>query len=457
MKGVQFIKSFIPKAALRSIRPVYHGLKGYIAATINLFPARRMEVIGITGTKGKTTTSVFMGRLFNQYGLKTGYLTTSVINLGNKEFLNPHKMTTIDAFAMHKYLRQMRKNGCQRVVIEMSSQGLEQNRHKGLFGFSAAMFLNIYPEHIEAHGNWEKYKHAKSILFRNIRKSGIFLANKDFAEYQYMWRETKPKLRNTINKRLFSFSKDISVKRSKQNNALTKDLVYQKSNYPTSLISDFDIHNAYAASIGIANILGKTNKKRKVILEKVFLLLPGLSTVPGRMEWVVRNGANTFNKQKTPNKRNINILVDYAHEPASMELLLKTIKSWKNKQFQNTIHIISCDGAGRDDWKKPIMGALSTRYADVTIFTTDNYDKNDNPSDIINSLTHNIKLNNNTFTEINRAKAFRKALSLSSNLKGKTVIVSTGVGSEQGLTQPKGIMNWDERKQWITAYQKFFA
>ncbi len=446
------VKKLLPTSTLKSIRPVYHGLKGYIAAAINFFPAARLEIISVTGTKGKTTTSAYIGRLLNTYGLKTGYITTSVINLGKEEFLNPHKMTSIDSFEMHKYLAKMKRNGCKRAVIEMSSQGLEQNRHKGLFGFTAGVFLNIYPEHIEAHGNWEKYKHAKSILFRNIRKNGVFLANKDFAEYQYMWRETKPKLRSTIHKKLFSLTKDITIKNS---NNLTKNLIYKKQNYPTNLISDFDIQNAYAASISIANILGKTTKKRNTILEKILVLLPELKTVPGRMEWVIKEGKNVYNEQKTPYKKNLSILVDYAHEPASMEFLLKTVKSWQKKSFDNTIHILSCDGVGRDDWKKPIMGKISRKYIDYTIFTTDNFEIGDKPQAIIDSLTAKITLSDKTFSEKKRSKAFQKALEIASKLKGKTLIVSTGVGSEQGLTHPSGTVKWDEREQWINAYRKF--
>ena len=139
------LKKAIPTTLLVKARPWYHGTKARLAAARFQYPGRELTVIGITGTKGKTTTATFTGRLLNLAGIKAGYITTSVINTGDEEFLNPHKMTTIDGVKMQHYLRQMVSRGCTHVVVELSSQGLEQHRHWGLSGIDAGVFLNIYP------------------------------------------------------------------------------------------------------------------------------------------------------------------------------------------------------------------------------------------------------------------------------------------------------------------------
>ena len=148
----------------------------------------------------------------------------------------------------------------------------------------------------------------------------------------------------------------------------------------------------------------------------------------------------------------ISILVDYAHEPEGITQLLDTFVSWRdNGYYQYVIHVISCDGAGRDDWKKPIMGKLSYDKADFTFITTDNYNSKDNPEDILSLLRQNLpyeELDIKYFCDIDRLSTMKAALKKAQELNSKVLICSTGVGSEQGLTQPDGIMEWDERKVW---------
>lgn len=152
-------------------------------------------------------------------------------------------------------------------------------------------------------------------------------------------------------------------------------------------------------------------------------------------------------------KKNISILVDYAHEPESMKLLLESLVEMKSKnKFDYIIHIVSCDGAGRDNWKKPILGKLSYDYADYSLVTLDNYDKNDNPTEILSLLTQDLdKKSNKYFVTESRSIAFDQALihAKEQGLLGKKVLIcSTGVGFENGLTQPQGIIDWNEKEIW---------
>jgi UDP-N-acetylmuramoyl-L-alanyl-D-glutamate--2,6-diaminopimelate ligase len=454
-KILGFIKSILGKNLTNKIRPLGHGIKANIASIYYRNPAKKLKIIGITGTKGKTTTTTIAGRLGNLYGLKTGYISTAVINTGNKkgEFLNPYKMTSIDSFAMQKYLSEMVKNGCKVAILEMSSQGLEQNRHIGLHGFGEVIFLNIYPEHIEAHGGWDNYVRAKSILFQHLRPNGIFIGNEDFPETDQMYDAIPKSIEETTTQIRFSGN---AVHSSIEDDNLFRSLVLGDTLYQTNFTAKFDITNCFVAILAIANL----SLEEKTLDEKVVELaglLKEIYGVPGRMEWVVKNGKT--NEITVDNSlANTSIIVDYAHEPASMEQLLQTTTEWKQRDiFQTVIHIVSCDGAGRDDWKKPILGDLSRKYADISIYTTDNYDKSDDPQEIVELMTQNVpkkEIDQSCFKFINRKEAMNKAILIAKSMATPTLIVSTGVGSEQGLTQPEGTIEWDERDVWRELVQK---
>jgi UDP-N-acetylmuramoyl-L-alanyl-D-glutamate--2,6-diaminopimelate ligase len=287
MKGFfQLLKKILGKRLTVLVRPFGHGLKAYLAAFYYGLPAKKLKIIGITGTKGKTTTTVFTGRLLNLLGIKTGYISTSVICESGKledEILNPFKMTAIDAVFMQKSLKEMIKNGCKHLVIEMSSQGLEQNRHFGLFGFDFVSILNMYPEHLEAHGGWDNYVKAKGILFQNIRSNGVFLGNYDKEQAnisETMWKNIPTKFKAHTHKIQIKPFKSFGS--SDIPNSIFKNLHWHDKILLTSLIADFDITNLFFA-IQIA--LQVEEKSSEQILQDGFL--QQIKSVPGRMEWVV--------------------------------------------------------------------------------------------------------------------------------------------------------------------------
>ena len=177
-----------------------------------------------------------------------------------------------------------------------------------------------------------------------------------------------------------------------------------------------------------------------------------------------------------PKNLKVSILVDYAHEPESMKRLMETLVDFRRRLFfDKIIHIISCDGAGRDDWKKPILGMTSYSNADFSIITTDNYDKDDDPQAILNMLSvefpaetelvtiKNFDGNQKYHKEINRQQSFEIAIDIArryaqlSNEETKVLIVTTGIGSEQLIIQPEGEIERDERvelrKTWAKAIE----
>src|SRR6056297_1946799 len=166
---VQTIKKIIKKFIPRFLINFYHYIISYIAAWIYKNPSKDMIVIGVTGTGGKSTVVNFIADILEESGKKVGATTTYNFRIGDEEFENRIRMTMPGRFKLQGFLSRMKKKGCEVAIIEVTSQGLEQFRHKGI-NFDIGVFTNISPEHIEAHGGFEKYLKAKQKLFKHLSK-----------------------------------------------------------------------------------------------------------------------------------------------------------------------------------------------------------------------------------------------------------------------------------------------
>lgn len=169
MEILNIIKKIIPKRAQDFLRPSYHFAMSYLAALWYRFPSNKMIVIGVTGTNGKSSTSELIARALEGGGFKVGLTSTLRFKVGEREWLNDKKMTMLGRFELQKLLREMADAGCRYAVIETSSEGVKQFRHKGI-NYDYAVFTNLTPEHIESHGSFEKYKRAKLDLFKHLEK-----------------------------------------------------------------------------------------------------------------------------------------------------------------------------------------------------------------------------------------------------------------------------------------------
>jgi len=458
---LNLIKTLLGNNLTKQVRPFGHGIKAYLAALYYGFPGKKIKLIGINGTKGKTTTTILVGKILNLLGIKTGFISGALINDGQSEFTNKRKLSTSDAVDLQKLVAKMVKNNCKIAVIELTSQGLEQRRHWGLGKFDTTVFLNAYPEHLEAHGGWGKYIAAKSLLFRNTSKKGHFLGNYDHDQLeiaQKLFHSIPFIIRKSVKKILVLTSE---FKSSLSSDGVHRDFEYNGNVYPTNLMSEVEIIDLFFA-IKTAEIYVPE------IESKLANFIPQLSGAPGRMEWAIFKGnASQDNLQSTLKNNNnwkneISILVDYAHEPESMRKLLETVQIWKNKGiYTQVIHILSSDGAGRDEWKRPIHGDLSYKNTDFTVLTTDNYTEDDNPNQILDELGQNydVKMEDRKFKKIvNRKEAFIYSLDLAkkyiqTNPNNKVLTFSTGVGTETGLTQPYKILDWDEKQKWQEVFK----
>lgn len=423
----KLLKKILPEDALL----FYHYLLARVAALIYGFPSKKMVVIGVTGTKGKTSTINFIWACLMAGGYKTGIITTANIRVGDKEILNSYHMTMPGRFIIQKLMAQMVREGCTHCIVETSSEGLKQYRHAGI-AYDIAVFTNLFPEHLQSHGgSFENYKIAKGKLFaalsaspkmiagRKIEK--VIIANRDneWSDYFLSFPSDKKIAFGTIDKA------DVVA----QNIQETKDgVTFSVGNVPfaLSILGKFNVHNALAG-IAISRHFGVSE-------EAIAQGLANLKTIPGRMERIIEGQAFT-------------VLVDYAHERQSVTNLLTTVRAMRDPETK-IIMLTGSEGGGRDKTKRAAIGELVGTLADfVVISNADPYD--DSPMEIIEGIAtvaekSGKKRGVNLFPIEDRRLGIRKALSLAQ--QGDIVIVA-GKGAEQSMVMKNDVeVPWDDRR-----------
>src|SRR3989339_487532 len=166
---LNIIKKIIPRKIFKSLQPIYHFLFAWFASIVYGRPSEKLIVIGVTGTTGKTTSIYLIVKMLEGAGYKVGYTTTALFNDGKREWANDKKMTMAGRFFIQKMLRNMLRNKCQYAIVETTSEGVEQFRHR-FINYDILVFTGLYPEHIESHGSFENYKKAKGKLFAHLKK-----------------------------------------------------------------------------------------------------------------------------------------------------------------------------------------------------------------------------------------------------------------------------------------------
>lgn len=410
-KILNLIKKIIPPFIFTFFQPTYHYLMAFLAVVFYGFPsrqrrgslqaARKMTIIGITGTKGKSSTVYFLSKIFESAGYKTAALSSIQFKIADKTWVNKSKMTMPGRFQIQKFLADAEKAGCQFAIIEVTSQGIVQSRHR-FINFDSAIFTNLAPEHIESHGSFENYKQAKLEFFKYIKNNHIINQNDKY--FEEFW--------NVSAKNQIAYSlEDV------------KDLKLQ-------VAGDFNLSNAVAA-IKTAEIYGiKNNISKKILSEIKF--------IPGRMEFI--EGGQDFK-----------IIIDYAHTPDSLEKVYKSLKSYNLKpKTQNLICVLGSAGGGRDKWKRPEMGKIAAQYCDEIILTNeDPYDED--PFSILEDIEKGFSQTidyksptKNFYKIIDRKEAIKKALSLA---KKGDVVILTGKGSESSIcVENNKKIPWNEKE-----------
>ena len=398
------LKSLLPKSFLELIRPPYHYLLARLAAVWYGHPSRHLLVIGVTGTKGKSTVTELTARILETAGYKVASLSTIQFKIGDQVERNLFKMTMPGRFFVQNFLRRAVAAGCTHVVMEMTSEGAKQFRHS-FIEIDALIFTNLSPEHIEAHGSFEKYKQAKLSIARRVSESGkqprYLVANTDDEHGEDF-------LKFKVECKLPYSLKDLSLYSLHRDSV---SLVFGDITIRVPLVGLFNVYNILAA-ITMTRALG-------VSLATIDKALRDIPPIAGRVE--------RFSSPKNATK-SITAIVDYAHTPDSLEKLYQAFPG------VNKVCVLGNTGGGRDTWKRPEMGAIAERYCDSIILTNeDPYDED--PRAIVEAMAKGITDQSKLKIIMDRKLAIQEAVSSAPN--GSFVIVS-GKGTDPYIMGPHG-------------------
>ncbi len=423
------IKSLVP---LTIVARYHHALAG-IAEVAYRHPSDEMMVIGITGTNGKSSTVNFLAQILTTLGYTVGYTSTAGFNIAGKDTVNAMKMTMPGRFTLQRLLRSMVNAGCTVAIVETSSQGLIQHRHVGV-NYDVALFTNLTPEHIEAHGGFENYKKAKAILFKHltarskktiggklIPKVNVVNTDDEHGAYYGSFRADRH-----IG---FGFSGTPSSDQfvayvEVPDRAGSPTLTVNGSDVALGLRADFEHKNALAAIAGAVAI--------GVPLKDAMRAAGMLHSVPGRFEMIDCGQPFT-------------VVVDYAYEPFALLALYRSLGSLKTGRV---IGIHGSAGGGRDVARRTEIGKVAAQHDDIVIVTNeDPYDED--PRGIIDAVAAGArahgKVDGQTLFAIDdRREAIAKAIHLA---KAGDVVLITGKGSEPVMAVAGGKIPWDDREE----------
>lgn len=416
------LKSIIRSVTPRPALSAYHfAASGLIALWYGL-PARRLVVVGVTGTKGKTSTCAMIHHILLQQGIKAGLISTAEIAVGSERQLNALKMTTPGRATLQRLLRFMMRAGCSHVVLETSSEALAQWRHLGI-PYAVAVFTNLQPEHIEAHGSLRAYRAAKGRLFKSLHGRGQAVVNlDDQAADFFLSFSAAHKLGYSLTNKPRGQANTVIAAQQVVVNERDVSFAVNGINVSLHVGGIFNIENALAA-LGAAAALGITIKDAAQALGT-------FAGSPGRMEFI--ESGQPFR-----------VVVDYAHTTGSLEAVYVALAA-----HGQLIAVLGSCGGGRDKSKREPLGRLAGRYARAVVVTDeDPYDED--PISIMKSVADGARSagkrdGDNLWVINDRREAIRHALKIAS---AQDIVVITGKGAEQWLMKESGKkIPWDDRQ-----------
>ena len=388
---------------------------GKLATTFYGDPTNKLELIGVTGTNGKTTIATLLYNMFRKFGYKVGLISTVCNYIDDKAIPTEH--TTPDPITLNKLLGQMADEGCKYVFMEVSSHSVAQKRIGGL-KFAGGIFTNLTRDHLDYHGTVDNYLKAKKTFFDNLSKKAFALINLDDKNGMIMVQNTKAKI-HTYSLRSISDFKGKVLEDGFE--GMQIDINHQEVN--VQFIGRFNASNLLAV-YGTACILGKR-------AEDVLLALSTLKPVTGRFE-------------SLHSTRGYSVIVDYAHTPDALVNVLNTIEEVLNGRGQ----IITVVGAGgnRDKGKRPLMAQEAVKRSDKVIITSDN-PRFEDPQDIINDMLAGLSKEDmrKVISIIDRREAIRTACTLAQS--GDAILVA-GKGHEN-YQEIKGVKHHFDDKEII--------
>jgi UDP-N-acetylmuramoyl-L-alanyl-D-glutamate--2,6-diaminopimelate ligase len=389
-----------------------------IASVFYDYPSSKLNLIGITGTKGKTTTSYYIRSIFDSAGRRSGVIGTNKNLIGDVEI--PSKLTTPESHVINELLSEMVKSECTDCVMEVSSHSLYLSRVEGL-DFNVGVFTNITSDHLDFHSTFENYLDAKKILFDQLSSEADIIYNSDDSNSEYLLKDCSAKrLSYALNN-----AADLEIRDVKYSlDGTNFQLVYLGKSYSvsTKLIGLFNAYNSTAA-IGAA-------LKSEVSIEDAVKGISLTPQVPGRFE-VLSKGEKK-------------VIIDYSHTADSLKKALEAIHHITGGHRE--IYTVFGCGGDRDKTKRPLMGRIAEELSTKAIVTSDN-PRTENPSKIIEDIISGIKGNDFKIIE-DRESAIKEAIESSND---HAVILIAGKGHEN-YQEVNGIRTFFSDKETAEKY-----
>ncbi len=386
----------------------------FLGALYYGFPSRHIKVVAITGTKGKTSTSEMVNAVLEEAGHKTALCGSLRFKIGDESIQNPFGMSMPGRSYLQKFLRDAVNRGCDWAILEMTSEGAKQLRHK-FIELDAFIFTNLAPEHIESHGSFEKYlsdkKRIADLLSESPKKRCVAIVNADDAHVKDF---TPQKATEIVPYNLES----AKIYRTDQSGT---SFQFDGVTMSSPLRGEFNISNMLAAAH-----FGKSFGIQTPIIARA---LSKLKIIRGRAESVTLAQNNPIRL-----KQNFEVIVDYAHTIESLEALYKTFHG------QKRICVLGNAGGGRDTWKRAGMAKVADTYCDSIYLTSeDPYDED--PLEIIAQMKDGIT-KHSAKAILDRREAIHTALSEATE---QSVVLISGMGSQQYMSVANGKkIPWDD-------------
>ncbi len=395
----------------------------------NWYGELRLQLIGVTGTNGKTSVSWFLHQLLTAAGHPAAVIGT--LGVYWDERWHPTGYTTPDPVILWQWLQKLSMAGVRFVAMETSSHALDQHRTEGL-SFTAGVLTNLTQDHLDYHGTMEQYAVAKAKLFQQLSEKAVAVFNRDDPWTPFFQRHTRATVR------FYGQHPEAFVRieaAAPAPDGLTATLKIGEHRYELSLpfLAPFMVWNL-AAALCVVDALG-------IPVEEIISVLPHLSPPPGRLEtFALPNGAFA--------------VVDYAHTPDALRKLLEGLRRWMGTNRQRLICVFGC-GGDRDRQKRPLMGAIAAQLADVILVTSDN-PRTEDPAVIAADIVAGVPtaLRDKMIVELDRTNAIVTALSLAASAD---VVCIAGKGHEQEQiigTQRVPFSDQQVIREWIAKEDK---
>ena len=368
---------------------------GTIASNFYGNPSHELKVVGVTGTNGKTTIATLLYDLVQSMGYKAGLISTVVYKVGAREIVSTH--TTPDAIRLNAMMREMVDAGCEYCFMECSSHAIVQQRIGGL-RFVGGLFTNITHEHLDYHKTFAEYIRAKKSFFDALPKEAFALVNADDRNGEVMLQNTKASRYTLSLQRMADF-------RAKVIEMMAEGMELRIDNKEVwvQFLGRFNAYNLLTV-YGAAVLLGFEK-------EEVLAHLSMLRPVSGRFETIIAKDGTTA-------------IVDFAHTPDALENIINTVDELR-QSGQRLIVVCGC-GGDRDRTKRPVMGGMAAKMADIAIFTSDN-PRTENPDDIIREMEEGVEAGDKYLKIADRHEAIKTAVMLA---EPRDIILLAGKGHE---------------------------